>query len=513
MDGFSSPSETDALALFGAGIPGPPWILGHRGSPREAPENTLASLRRALELGLDGVEYDLHACATGEAVLIHDDTLERTTDHTGLVSDLTLPELIQVDAGGWFSKRFGGEPLPLLEEALELSGTPGTDPPRHMIELKEPRLVGEVARQLARLPRPLAVHIASFHRAVCLEARDMGLPSMLLASEATEDDRRFVRDERIRAHGVGPFGWRTQAGARPWECERWSWAVDDPDDLLAACRLPLTGFNTNEPLRALAVRALAKLAPDPELEYPLRVPALEVPFPRDAKERGRHGEWSGRWRIQVTLENPFGFVVEAALTARMGGGAFEVEGLPASLEIGARQTRVVPVRIWGGSWSPGDDPVLLLRLKWSGGPGRGPGELLLEAPLERIRRVRLGRSNLRLPLLCEHPGERPASMTVRLRGEEVIASIEDPGGLSEARALMRLGVDVHTGAGGVRARIPEAFRRDPRGVPFTVGFLGREPGRSARGVAGARRLRRFSGGLPGGIAGGAPSRLFVEPDA
>ncbi|MEQ1892363.1 MAG: glycerophosphodiester phosphodiesterase, partial [Planctomycetota bacterium] len=56
-------------------VPGPPWILGHRGAPREAPENTLSALRRALELGLDGVEYDVHACLSGEPILIHDETL------------------------------------------------------------------------------------------------------------------------------------------------------------------------------------------------------------------------------------------------------------------------------------------------------------------------------------------------------------------------------------------------------------------------------------------------------
>ena len=53
------------LADFGQGFAAPPWILGHRGSPLEAPENTLSSMRQALELGLDGFEYDLRACASG----------------------------------------------------------------------------------------------------------------------------------------------------------------------------------------------------------------------------------------------------------------------------------------------------------------------------------------------------------------------------------------------------------------------------------------------------------------
>jgi glycerophosphoryl diester phosphodiesterase len=182
---------------FGERVPGPPWILGHRGAPREAPENTLAGLRRALDLGLDGVEYDLHALASGEAVLIHDETLDRTTSGKGPVAELTLPELAGIDAGSAFGKAFAGEPLPLLEEALDLPGNRAGAFPQHMIELKDPSLVGEVARALRALARPLSARIASFHRRVCLEARDCGLPTMLLVCDASAEDLDFVRDERI----------------------------------------------------------------------------------------------------------------------------------------------------------------------------------------------------------------------------------------------------------------------------------------------------------------------------
>jgi glycerophosphoryl diester phosphodiesterase len=501
--------ELDSRVNFDAGVEGPPWILGHRGSPREAPENTLLSLRRAIDLGLDGVEYDLHACASGEAVLIHDETLDRTTDHHGLVSELTLPELAHVDAGGWFNKRSAGEPLPLLGEALELPGSRPGEAPRHMIELKDPGLVSEVARELSELSRPLRVHIASFHREVCLGARDSGVPSMLLAVEATESDRRFVRDEGISAHSVGPYGWRTEAGRQTWDCERWAWSVDDPEDILECCRGDLTGFNTNEPLRALGLRALAKIAGQGAESVPLLIPKLEVPYVADARDRGRHGEWAGRWQPTVTVTNPFGFPIEVALALRVRGGAFEVEGLPCAFELEPHAVLDVPVTLSGGSWSPGDDPVLLARMKWRMGPGRSQGELLFDAPIERIRRVQLGTSALRLPLLSERPGERTGTMTLRLRGEEVLVSIEDAGGLQETRALLRLGAEVHRGAHGVRARLPEAFRHDPRGIPFSVGLLGLDPERPDAG----RVLRRFSGGLPAGIFGGAPARLFLQPDA
>lgn len=479
-------------------VGGPPWILGHRGAPREAPENTLSSLRRALELGLDGVEYDVHACLTGEPILLHDETLERTTTLCGPVAKTALAELAQADAGAWFSRRFVGEPLPLLEEALELDEAGRRV--HHMIELKDPRLVPVVAAALARLPYRPAFHIASFHRNVCLEARDAELPAMLLTEEANEDDRRFVRDERIHAYGTAPFGWHTAAGRAEWNCERWSWSVDDPRDLLEACRAPLSAFNTNEPRRALAVRALVKLTPEDRGSYPLVVPRLEVePAGTEEHELGG-GAWSGRWRFELGVRNPFPFPVKAALALAARGGAFQVEGLPATLALDPGASARVTVALAGGSFSPAEDPSVLVRFGWRA--GRESVGLVLDHPLERTRTLHLGQGVRRLVLLRETATDLSASMTVERRGRELVAAVEDPGGLCEPEAMIRVGSRVRTGRRGVRVRLPEEF--EPEGLPFCVGFRAKEPG------SGKKRLRRWSGGLPYGLGSGAPGRLFLE---
>ena len=120
-------------------VPGPPFILGRRGVVWEAPENTLAGLRRAVEVGLDGFSYDVRACASGELVLLHDATLRRTTDATGTLASRTLPELFGIDAGGWFDKAFAGEPLALLDEALTVEGNHAGTWPLHVIELQGPK--------------------------------------------------------------------------------------------------------------------------------------------------------------------------------------------------------------------------------------------------------------------------------------------------------------------------------------------------------------------------------------
>lgn len=90
-------------------------VYGHRGAAAEFPENTLAGFRRALELGIEGVELDVHLSKDGVPVIIHDETVDRTTDGTGAVADLTVDELRNLDAGD-------GEYVPTLAEVLDLIG-------------------------------------------------------------------------------------------------------------------------------------------------------------------------------------------------------------------------------------------------------------------------------------------------------------------------------------------------------------------------------------------------------
>nr|WP_236765659.1 glycerophosphodiester phosphodiesterase family protein [Agrobacterium tumefaciens] len=96
---------------------------GHRGHSAGAPENTLAAFRKAFEFGGRNVtcETDLGITRDGELVLIHDKTVDRTTDGHGIVHDMTYSELSKLDAGSWFSSEFVGERVPLLKDALQLA--------------------------------------------------------------------------------------------------------------------------------------------------------------------------------------------------------------------------------------------------------------------------------------------------------------------------------------------------------------------------------------------------------
>lgn len=97
-----------------------PKLIAHRGGREWAPENTLAAFKKSLELGVDGIEFDVQRCATGELVVFHDEDLNRTTNGAGMLRDCSFDELRRLSAGSWFAKEFHSERVPLLSEVLEL---------------------------------------------------------------------------------------------------------------------------------------------------------------------------------------------------------------------------------------------------------------------------------------------------------------------------------------------------------------------------------------------------------
>lgn len=100
--------------------------FAHRGSSAICPENTMAAFAKGLEQGATGIETDVQMTKDGRLVLIHDESVARTTGAEGLVKDYTYDELAKLDAGSWFGADFQGERIPLLEELLELTKNRGT---------------------------------------------------------------------------------------------------------------------------------------------------------------------------------------------------------------------------------------------------------------------------------------------------------------------------------------------------------------------------------------------------
>jgi len=216
-----------------------PRIIGHRGARASAPENTLAGIRAAQREGATWVEFDVKLTADGACILMHDDTLERTTDGRGPVAAASLADIRRLDAGSRFGPAFRGERVPTLQEALALLAELDMG---FNLEIKPCRgREAETARaavtEVVRLwpaGRPAPI-ISSFERAALVAAREAAptLPRGYLVEELPTHWKAQVQDLDCAAVHVG---WRKLTRAQV--------------DAVKAERLPLVVWTVNEMPRA-----------------------------------------------------------------------------------------------------------------------------------------------------------------------------------------------------------------------------------------------------------------------
>lgn len=121
-------------------------VLAHRGASAYAPENTLPAFRLAIEQRADWLELDVQQTKDGQLVVFHDLRMERTTNGTGALRDLTLEQVRQLDAGRWYGPRFAGERVPTFEEVVALAQEQGI---RIFPEVKDPRLYPGIEERVA----------------------------------------------------------------------------------------------------------------------------------------------------------------------------------------------------------------------------------------------------------------------------------------------------------------------------------------------------------------------------
>jgi glycerophosphoryl diester phosphodiesterase len=210
-----------------------PLLIGHRGYPARYPENTLASFRGAMEAGCDMIELDVTLTRDRKVVVIHDDTLDRTTTGKGLVRSHSSEEIETLDAGSWFDPRFSAERVPELSEVLALTAG------RCLlnIEIKTSAYEADfpadaIEHQVVKLVKTSGamdrVIISSFDRRILLRIAAMGEPpaiafitdhgvdrnalELLIALKAFSWHPRFkvlTRDqvEAVHAAGLKIFPW------------------------------------------------------------------------------------------------------------------------------------------------------------------------------------------------------------------------------------------------------------------------------------------------------------------
>ena len=225
-------------------FPDRPLVLGHRGSPARAPENTLLAFRLALEEGADGVELDVQPDGDGAPVVIHDATLERTTDRAGEVAALSWDEI--------GAARAGGEAVPRLEEAAAWAAESGA---WLNVEIKSPGAEAasvaavEAAGVLAR------TFFSSFLPDVVARVGELApYAARYLLSEQWDDETRGavrrlgVRGVCLHHAAATPSALAEIQGAG---LDVVVWTVDDPARLRELLRAGVRAVITNYPLRGV----------------------------------------------------------------------------------------------------------------------------------------------------------------------------------------------------------------------------------------------------------------------
>jgi glycerophosphoryl diester phosphodiesterase len=221
--------------------------IGHRGAAGYEPENTLRSFQRAVQLGADMVELDVHLCASGELVVIHDDTVDRTTDGSGSVGGMTLGELRALDAGK-------GEKIPTLDEVFTaLQGRAAVDVELKGLGTAEP--VYELVDGLVRRRRWALsdVLVTSFDWGMLEELRSLSDRIRLGPLVYKEPFRALRFAPEIRAHSVNPFHEYVDAGyvreAHRLGLAVYPWTVNEAADIERVKGLGADGVISDYPDR------------------------------------------------------------------------------------------------------------------------------------------------------------------------------------------------------------------------------------------------------------------------
>lgn len=183
-----------------------PPVIGHRGASAYAPENTLASFTKAMQLGIKWVEFDVMLSADGVPVVFHDDELDRTTNAKGPLHQYTYPELASLDAGAWFNSLFSSERIPTLQAVLEFLKNANMSA---NVELKA--LPGQEERLVQRMLTIMQPYLAASHNTYLFSSFSMQalvvlrryLPNSLIGILLHEWDERWIEHcEQLRCVSV-----------------------------------------------------------------------------------------------------------------------------------------------------------------------------------------------------------------------------------------------------------------------------------------------------------------------
>jgi glycerophosphoryl diester phosphodiesterase len=239
-----------------------PLVISHAACKGHAPENTLAGIRAALALGAEAIEIDVHCTADGALVLLHDDSVDRTTDGSGDVRTLTLNAVRRLDASaGWPGATFRGEPVPTLAETLDLTRGKAL----LVIEIKQAGIEQAVADCVRRLNAMRDAMVWTFQPNVVRAMRAVApeIPCGQTWSARTPDIEKMEKMLTTaligNAQAVEPEHTMVDAAlvhaARRSGLRVYTWTPDDPTRIAELAALGVDGICTNFPERVAALPA------------------------------------------------------------------------------------------------------------------------------------------------------------------------------------------------------------------------------------------------------------------
>jgi len=231
-----------------------PLVLGHRGASAYAPENTIAAFKLAFEMGADGIELDVTLTKDGVPIVIHDDTVDRTTNGKGAAKDFTLAEIQQLDAGYKFDQ-YRGEKIPTLAEVLRAVGTRGLVNIELKSELmKTDGLEVAVLGVIEDTRTTDHVIISSFNPLALMRMYDLNprLPrGLLYAPQLPIYLRRAWLRPLARPTAMHPHWSQVTPAMALWAQSKNlqvnTWTVDEPDEARRLASLGVNAIITNKP--------------------------------------------------------------------------------------------------------------------------------------------------------------------------------------------------------------------------------------------------------------------------
>ena len=240
-------------------------FIAHRGASGKghSPENTIAAFREAINIGADCVECDVHCTKDGQVVVMHDSTLNRTTNKKGTIAEMTLEEVKQADAGSWFSSLFTGERVPTLGELLELTKGKVIN----VIEIKPNNITKRVIEEVEKANAVNEVILQSFYPEAVKAAFEINpkIPRALLLSGQLQVMRiSSIMDLIYQTTQVGastlnlPYKIITQnliKESHKRGMNVWAWTVDDESDMKSLINMGVGGITSNYPERLIPLRS------------------------------------------------------------------------------------------------------------------------------------------------------------------------------------------------------------------------------------------------------------------